>query len=865
MTSRLLIYRVLAWLLIVLEAGIFAFWHLFFWTLFFLALWMFNIPALGGIAGSIFISVLFFAGFLYFLIKGAARFQCPPTRNAAFFIDRRIEFDSNIPHRPLTSLKDRHSTPLTQQQRDLWRRENIRRKKAIQKIKWPVYHPQLSGKDPYGIRLFILLFFIGGLMVAGPEWKSRAYEGILPPVQFGEQGAASRHFAAIITPPDYTNLTQAVIDGPGTLKDTLKIPAGSSLKINLQSGLGAPSLYHGETATPFEKIGPKSYSIEIPMPEKDPQHIKVGQFWRTVFSMDYDIIPDAPPTIHMQSNERNKEDTENTVLVLQNGQIQVPLMVQDDYGVQTLSMTMELDPEIKGNPIGWPVEQSRSILSPPGENYAINPVYDFTANPWAGLPAVLHFTAYDALGQNANLPPIKITLPERIFRHPVSQKLADLRKQLGQKPILSVQNVRRNLENILIYPQSYGDDLVVFLALRSAISRLYYSGLTQSAPYPDTQAVMALLWDTALRIEDGNLSMAARNLRAAQQNLEQALQEDAIGKEEIAKLMYDLRQAMAEYLFELQKELQKQFSQSDGNMMASPDMLSSMMNMDGLAGFLEQMEQEMRNGDPNAAKKMLSQLQNMLDTLNPNVAGAMPEDMQAMAESLRGLQEIVKRQQDLLDQTKLRSQSLADLMARQKSYGQILKLIPDLEDKLAENGFPPPPYADPDFSAQDALNLRKEKVEQEAIRSQLGELMLKMSNTLQTIPEPIQKAEQEMRKSTLALEDNQPENAIKPQQKALEHLQQGQETVQNQLQKRLKQMAGNALMFGFGQTQYDPLGRPLGKRGGQSLFPGSDIKIPEESEQKKVQEILQILRKRSSDLNRPEQELEYFRRLLRQF
>ena len=63
------------------------------------------------------------------------------------------------------------------------------------------------------------------------------------------------------------------------------------------------------------------------------------------------------------------------------------------------------------------------------------------------------------------------------------------------------------------------------------------------------------LWDIALGIEEGDLSLAERRLRDAQQNLADALNRNAPDAE-IKKLMDELRKAMQDYMNELAQRLQ---------------------------------------------------------------------------------------------------------------------------------------------------------------------------------------------------------------------------------------------------------------------------------------------------------------------
>jgi hypothetical protein len=73
------------------------------------------------------------------------------------------------------------------------------------------------------------------------------------------------------------------------------------------------------------------------------------------------------------------------------------------------------------------------------------------------------------------------------------------------------------------------------------------------------------------------------------------------------------------------------------------------------------------------------------------------------------------------------------------------------------------------------------------------------------------------------------------------------------------------MMLTLGPGKLDPLGRPMQEGNGPSWMPGSQVKIPDEAERKRVQEIQKMLRDRAGELERPDYELDYFRRLLKQF
>ena len=98
---------------------------------------------------------------------------------------------------------------------------------------------------------------------------------------------------------------------------------------------------------------------------------------------------------------------------------------------------------------------------------------------------------------------------------------------IAQRKILVAEPGRRNdvstaLRGIMSEPDTYLGDIVIFLALKTASARL-----VRDASPEGTKAVLALLWDTALRLEDGNVSMAQRDLRNVQKQLMDALSNNA--------------------------------------------------------------------------------------------------------------------------------------------------------------------------------------------------------------------------------------------------------------------------------------------------------------------------------------------------
>jgi hypothetical protein len=112
-----------------------------------------------------------------------------------------------------------------------------------------------------------------------------------------------------------------------------------------------------------------------------------------------------------------------------------------------------------------------------------------------------------------------------------------------------------------------------------------------------------------------------------------------------------------------------------------------------------------------------------------------------------------------------------------------------------------------------------------------------------------------MENAASALDRNRQHDALQQQQQALDSLQQGM----NELARALEGLSQMAPMLDdlVPGGQRDPLGRPVGGSG--------ETRIPEADDLERAWRIMQELRRRSSDPNRPQIEHDYIDRLLKRF
>jgi hypothetical protein len=156
------------------------------------------------------------------------------------------------------------------------------------------------------------------------------------------------------------------------------------------------------------------------------------------------------------------------------------------------------------------------------------------------------------------------------------------------------------------------------------------------------------------------------------------------------------------------------------------------------------------------------------------------------------------------------------------------------------------------------------------LQKQLQDLLRRFGEMMGKIPKSLGEAELAMREALRELDKNKPGQAVPPQGRALEEMQKGAGAMVQQLMRRFGQGRGRGRGLGRGGRQrtgrmpqlLDPLGRPLPNAGNSA---SDDVEIPDESATQRAREILDELRRRAGELDRPSLEMDYLERLLRRF
>jgi len=773
----------------------------------FLALALFDIlPILPGwLHGLILLALL--AGFAALAWRGLGTVHLPNPEQSR----RRLELDSGLDHRPLASLDDTLTAGAADRgSAQLWLLHQQRLRDRLSRLRVRFPRAGLAARDPFALRAALGLMLAIGAVLGHGDAAGRLERAVRPDI--GALAMAPPATLDIwINPPAYTGLAPQFLDSSlgrsVATAPVIEAPAGSTVLAQVQGGRGTPNLIAGETVQAFKTVTLDVYKTSLTL--ESGTSLRVDQGGRDLAAWPLKITPDASPSIEFLSAPGRSL----------RAALQLEYLAKDDYGLVQVSGEIRRIDKPEAEPLivelalpGLGLRDAESLS-----------FHDLTPHPWAGLAVEIQLVAEDALGQLGRSESIRSVLPERIFNHPVARALVELRKQLTLDPDARLPVVRA-LGSIYDRPDHYFNDIVVALSLRTAERRLIHDRSAGAV-----RQVQQLLWDTALHLEEGELATAERDLREIQKQLMAALARGA-DDAEIERLMEEMRAALDRFLEALAERLRDQMAQGEQPQQPSPN--AQVLQSEDLRRLLDRAREMARSGARDAARDLLAQLQNMLENLRADpYSQGMDERSREAMRMMEDMEGLARQQQDLLDRS--------------------------FERSLGRNQ----PDPDKDASGEES---RSDARSQESLRRELGKMMRQLGEALGDIPSTLGRAERAMREARDALQGGESSQAVGPQTRALDQLQQGMRDMADRF---MEAMSAGAPP-GQGQTGAqpgrgrDPLGRQQGRQGLEAL---EGVRIPEESEIRRARKILDELRRRRGEPARPPLELDYIDRLLKQF
>lgn len=791
---------------------------------------------------------------------------------------RRLERDSELAHRPVSSLGDRLAAGQDPMAQALWEAHRRRQSDRLSDLRVRAPEPAMARLDPFGARTVVGLVLVAGLAVAATDPFGRLAEAFQPTLSpLAETPPPT--LDVWINPPAYTGRPPMLLaragqaDGPvaaaaaDSVPRRLAVPTGATLLARVNGGDAVPNLAlatrGGETARPFERVAEKAYQIETAITEGTA--LAIRQAGDELAAWTINVLPDLKPTV---SFAEPPQPTERAALM-------VHYNASDDYGLAGVEARIRRL-ESTGEPTAEdPVVLAMALPGNGLEAADAKDFHDLTPHPWAGQPVEMTLVARDEAGQEGHSEPVKLILPERLFNHPVARAIIQQRKRLITEP-REKTDIAEVLMSLAARPQHYFDDVVTFLGLRLAAGRLVMNDLAPAM----IAEVQSLLWDIALRVEDGEMSLAERELRELERRLMDLLAQDNPDQQELERLMDELKQAIDKYLQAMMEQMQQQLQNGDQQQAQEVDP-SQMVERQDLMDMLERAREMMKAGAKDAARQLLSQLREMMENLRAGRPQMMSPEQLAAQEMMRQLQELAERQQQLMDQTYKQHQEGSPRDGR--DMGQMGQMPGQPRDgrgmrpgqrpgEQGQMGDGQPRDADrggrrgQPGTGNDATPEALARM-QEQLRRQLGEFMRKLGEGLGQIPQPFGEAERAMKDATDALGRAQPGEAVGPQGDAVERLQDGAQALSEAMRQNQQANGGAAPdPNAQGQSEGDRRQDPLRDRPNQGYaVDESGVEVPAESDLQRARRIFDELRKRSGDRSRPELELDYIERLLKRF
>lgn len=730
------------------------------------------------------------------------RFRWPTADEAI----RRVEKDSDLSHRPLTHLTDRaisgdHDPALQQ----LWTQYRARLLRSIGPLRFATPQTDFQARDPFALRALLLLLGLTTFILAGDLGWQRIVQAVTPNFA-GYAAGDTVTVDAWITPPDYTGLPPISLSAStANGGQQLQVPTGSKLLVQAQGIGAAAKLLANDKSSDFAMLDPLTQRIETILKSGD--QIAIDASGRRLAEWPIKVVPDLPPTASFAADPTPTD----------RGALRVEYRAADDYGVKDLRLYIQRD--------GKSIEASLPISASDNKDAKGASYLDFSAHPWAGLPVELRLVARDALGQVGSSAPIAMTMPERRFYHPIARALIEQRKALAAADLKdrnALEGIAQALVTINEQPSAYDDNTSAFLGINLAWRQLMVDPLTEQA----RSDIEQLIWDTALDIEDGGVSLALRELRRLQRELQDALARHA-SPEEIEALMNKLQQAMNDYVRNLQQQLQRAIAKGMQPGRVNPNSLQ--LSQSQLNDMLNDARRMAESGSAESAQQMLDRLQQLLEGLQAGVSPQMGRGQgDQNQQMMNDLAHIMRDQQDLL-QDSFR-------MQRQQS---------------GANGQQPD---------SEGVDTSKNIGAQEGLRHQLGKLMQDIGNAAGNLPQGLGQAEQAMRRATQALQQGDPAGAGEAQNEVLDNLQKGMQDLGKMLNERLGQRNGPGR-----RDNMNPFGQSEGQSGNGDPNGNEHNNGLDKDAQQRSQEIYEQLRQRRNNPDRPRLEKDYLDRLLRQF
>ena len=563
--------------------------------------------------------------------------------------------------------------------------------------------------------------------------------------------------------------------------------------------------------------------------------IKLRSAESDILEWSFTIAPDQDPSIAFIEEPKPSL----------RGVLEFAYELKDDYGVISAGaefVAQENENFASGHKPSPLVEAPKIELSLPRRRATegvSKTSQDLTAHPWAGANVIMTLVATDEADQTGRSKPLGLKLPERIFTKPLALAIVEERRNLA----LDVNAAPQVAEMLDIITSTHPDVLINNATVYTAL-RVAYRSISRNNNKDDLRKTLNLLWDTALAIEDGDLSLAERRLRDAQERLSKAL-ENGASDQEIEQLMQELRRAMNEFM----RELAEMMAKNPQNQQAMPmDPNTQVLRRQDLERLMKQIEDLAKSGSRDAARQLLQELQRMMNNLQTARPGQQRQQTDEFSKQMNKLGEMMRQQQQLMDQT-------FDMQRRQQQQNQ--QGEQNQQNQQGQNSEQKPMTPEEFAKAMEELQRQQGELQQqmEKLQDGLREQGMEPGKKLGEAGEAMGEAKGQLGQGEAG-------QAIGEQGRALQAMREGAQQMMQNMQKQAGERGRRGERGQHGQQNredQDPLGRQSRSQGPQL---GNDTKVPGKIDAQRAREILDAIRRKLGENSRPRLELDYLDRLL---
>lgn len=788
-----------------------AFWP--FWTILLavLAAFSFRFQDFAPIEAIWIVMVLAGLGLVWTAVNGLRAFRRPKLAEAM------ARLDSALPGRPLAALTDAQAVggddPAS---RAVWAAHLARMADRARQAKPVAPNLRLAERDPFALRYVALTAFVIALAF-GSVLRVAEVAALAP----GARGdvAAGPTWEGWAQPPAYTGKPALYL--PDQKGDRLTLPAGTKISVRLYGEVGDLTL--SETV---------SARTDVPAASDPAQDFEVNQSGRVEISGPggrvFQIVaqPDMAPTVAPEGEIGREGD----------GRFKQGYKAQDDYGITGGSVTVALDMAALDRRYGLATEPESIepvVLDLPlpvtgnRADFTETLVDDLSQSILANMPVTMTFEVSDASGRRGEAAPIQVVMPGKRFFDPLAAALIEMRRDL----MWNRTNAPRTVE-ILKAIQNEPQDLIrsqrAYLKLRVLTREMEAQQVSLTPEQRDD--FVQQLWDLALLIEEGSLDSARARLERAQDQLNEAIRNGA-SKEEIDRLMQEMREALNDYMRQLAQQ-----AENNPDSQQSQDMQGMQMTGNQLQEMLDQLQKLMEEGKTAEAQELMEMLQQLMQNMQVTQGQGQGQGGPG-GQAMRDMQDALRDQQGLADDT------FRDLQDGQEG-----------QQDGQQDGQQP---------GEGTLSQRQRELSERLGELGQGQLPGDGTEKGEEGRRELDRAGRAMEEAERALREGDLAGALDSQAEAMEALREGMRDFGEAMAEAQRQDGSGTEGDRMGSLDPNSQRDPLGREPGDSARIGSDRNMLQGPDvYRRAQDLLDEIRRRSGELSRPDDERDYLKRLL---